>query len=94
MNGAQPMQVDGGSTMINTQQSPNQGKGKRGRKLKKNVTVRDNNAFSTYLFRVLKTTKPELGISKNAMGQLNQIVADQFENIMTEARKLMIFAKK
>jgi histone H2B len=71
------------------------GKGKKGgRKLKRTVTVRDNNAFSTYLFRVLKTTKPDLGISKNAMGQLNQIIADQFENIMGEARKLMIFSKR
>jgi histone H2B len=62
--------------------------------LRKNVTVRDTNAFSTYLFRVLKTTQPEQGISRNAMGQLNQIIADQFENVMNEARKLMIFTKK
>lgn len=57
------MQVDGASSI---QQKP-EVKGKRGRKMKKNITVRDNNAFSTYLFRVLKSTQPELGISKNAM---------------------------
>ena len=76
------------------QQAPSEAKGKKGKKMKKIVTVRDNNALSTYLFRVLKSTKPELAISKNAMGQLNQIIADQFENIMTEARKLAIYSKK
>lgn len=44
--------------------------------------------------KVLKTTKPELGISKNAMAQLNQIIADQLEKIMDEARKLTLFSKK
>ena len=42
----------------------------------------------------MKQVKPELGISKKAMAQCNQIVAELFERIMDEARKLTLFTKK
>ena len=61
---------------------------------KKFLQIRDDKAFQLYIYRVLKQVKPELGISKRAMSQLNQIVADLFERIMEEARKLVNFSKK
>ena len=63
-------------------------------KKKKTLHVRDPQAFQLYIFRVMKQIKPELAISKKAISQINQIVGDMFEEIMTEARKLTIFNKK
>jgi histone H2B len=63
-------------------------------KKKKFLQIRDDKAFQLYIFRVLKQVKPELGISKLAMQQCNQIVADLFERIMDESRKLTLFNKK
>jgi hypothetical protein len=37
------------------------------KKKKKIMNLRADNAFSIYLLRILKTTKPEIGISKKAM---------------------------
>lgn len=61
---------------------------------RKPLRIRDGNSFQTYIFRVLKEIKPELGISKKAIAQLNQILACLFENMMDECRRLMIFSKK
>jgi histone H2B len=66
----------------------------KARKVKKAIKLRDSNSMQTYIYRVLKEVKPELGISKKAMAQLNQILAELFENMMAESRKLMIFSKK
>jgi len=52
------------------------------------------NSFQTYIFRVLKEIKPELGITKPAINQFNQIICDLFEKIMDEARRLLIHSKK
>lgn len=38
---------------------------------KKTMKVRDSNSFQTYIYRVLKEVKPELGVSKNAMELIN-----------------------
>jgi hypothetical protein len=35
------------------------------------MKVRDSNSFQTYIYRVLKEVKPELGVSKNAMELIN-----------------------
>jgi hypothetical protein len=37
------------------------------KKKKKIMNLRADNAFSIYLLRILKTTKPEIGISRKAM---------------------------
>lgn len=58
------------------------------------MKLRDNNSFQTYIYRVLKEVKPELGISKKAMAQLNQILAELFEKMMDESRRLTLFTKK
>ncbi|CDW90905.1 histone h2b [Stylonychia lemnae] len=63
-------------------------------KKKRNTRLRGENSFQTYIFRVMKEIKPELSISKNAIAQLNQILANLFENLMDESRRLMIFCKK
>ena len=38
---------------------------------KKAHTIKDEGAFNTYIYRVLKEVSPETGISKNAMHTLN-----------------------
>ena len=42
----------------------------------------------------MKQIKPETGISKKAMELFCQIIADLFERIMDEGRKLTLFSKK
>jgi histone H2B len=64
------------------------------KKKKKHYNVRDPNAFSIYLLRILKTTKPDIGISKKAMGQLSQMIGDLLEQVMDEARDLTLYSKK
>merc|ERR1711976_898186 len=62
---------------------------------KQKATIyRDEDAFSTYIFRVCKEVCPDSGISKKAMKTLNHIVADKFEQIMNEARSLNLNNKK
>ncbi len=56
--------------------------------------VLDKTSFQTYIYRVLKEVKPELGISKNGIGLINNILAELFIKIMQDARNLMIFSKK
>ena len=74
-----------------------QAPGKRGRPAgvkKQQVKLRDNNSFQTYIYRVLKEVKPDVGISKSSMSLINNLISELFENIMKEARNLMIFSKK
>ena len=54
----------------------------------------DPTSFQTYIFRVLKEVKPELGISKKGIALINNIIAELFIKIMQDARNLMIFSKK
>lgn len=61
---------------------------------KKQLKLRDSNSFQTYIFRVLKEVKPELGVSKKGMALINNIVVELFEKIMSEARTLMIYSKR
>ena len=58
------------------------------------MKIRDSNSFQTYIFRVMKETKPEMSIGKNAMALMNSIIVELFEKLMGEARHLMIFSKK
>lgn len=58
------------------------------------VTIRSSNAFSLYLFRILKTVRDDTGISKKGMNLLNQLIANAFEEIMKEARNLVLYQKK
>ena len=62
--------------------------------VKKRITLRDQRSFQTYIFRVLKETKPEMSISKQGMTVINGIIVELFEKIMREARELMIHSKK
>ena len=58
---------------------------------------RDPKAFNTYIFRVLKqvcSEKEQIGISTSAMATMNSIVADTFDNLMSEGRMLVINQKK
>ena len=67
---------------------------KKKQTLKKASTHRDENAFTTYIFRVCKETCPDSTVSKKAMLTLNQIIADKFEDLMKESRELVITNKK
>ena len=61
---------------------------------KKAQSLRDGRSFQVYIFRVLKESKPETSISKNAMIMVNEIIAEVFEKLMRESRELMIHGKK
>ncbi len=67
---------------------------KKRQTLKKAATHRDEGAFQTYIYRVCKEVCPDSAISKKAMTMLNQIVADKFEQIMSESRGLIVNTKK
>ena len=54
----------------------------------------DEGAFKTYIFRVLKEAAPEVGISQKAMHAMNHLVADKFDQVMSEGRMLVINSKK
>ena len=69
-------------------------KGKKKKDKGKALSIRDDGAFNTYIFRVLKEVAPEAGISKKAMMALNQMMAEKFDEIMREARDLTHNTKK
>ena len=48
----------------------------------------------TYIFRVLKEAAPEYSISKKAIGMINEILIDKYDEFLKESRDLMIFSKK
>lgn len=50
--------------------------------------------YSSYIYRVLKESHPDTGISTNAMHIMNSYVNDLFERIATEASKLAAYNKK
>ena len=64
---------------------------------KRPKTCRDPGAFNTYIFRVLKQVaaeKEQVGISQKAMDTMNSIIADTFDNLMSEGRMLVINGRK
>lgn len=60
---------------------------------KKRVKVRKE-TYSSYIYKVLKQTHPDTGISQKSMSILNSFVNDIFERIATEASKLAAYNKK
>jgi histone H2B len=44
--------------------------------------------WNTYLYRVLKETHPDTGITRKSMAVMNDVVEDMFEKIMNEASEL------
>lgn len=51
-------------------------------------------SYSTYIYKVLKQTHPDTGISQKAMSIMNSFVNDIFERIASEASKLAVYNKK
>ena len=60
---------------------------------KKRSKVRKE-TYSSYIYKVLKQTHPDTGISQKSMSILNSFVNDIFERIATEASKLAAYNKK
>ena len=54
----------------------------------------NNDTFSSYAYRVLKKTCPELGVTKKSMNILDAFVKDIFERICGEASNLARHAKR
>lgn len=50
--------------------------------------------YSSYIYKVLKQTHPDTGISTRAMSIMNSFVNDIFERVATEASKLAAYNKK
>ncbi|KAK6198891.1 histone H2B.2 [Scheffersomyces amazonensis] len=50
--------------------------------------------YSSYIYKVLKQTHPDTGISQQAMSIMNSFVNDIFERIASEASKLAAYNKK
>ena len=61
--------------------------------IKKKSKVRKE-TYSSYIYKVLKQTHPDTGISQKSMSILNSFVNDIFERIATEASKLAAYNKK
>ena len=51
-------------------------------------------SFSLYIYKVLKSINPDIGISKKGMAVINSLVADMFEQVALEASKLVRYQKK
>lgn len=60
---------------------------------KKRSKVRKE-TYNTYIYKVLKQTHPDTGISKKAISIMNSFVTDIFERIASEASKLAAYNKK
>lgn len=56
---------------------------------KKRRTRKRKETYNIYIFKCLKTTNPELGMSSKAMAALNSFVNDMFDSIAMEAGKLV-----
>ena len=50
--------------------------------------------YSSYIYKVLKQTHPDTGISRQAMSIMNSFVDDIFERIASEASKLAAYNKR
>lgn len=62
-------------------------------KTKKRTKTRKE-TYSSYIYKVLKQTHPDTGISQKAMSIMNSFVNDIFERIAGEASKLASYNKK
>ncbi|OMO58182.1 Histone H2B [Corchorus capsularis] len=62
--------------------------GKEKRKRVKRKGLDGNEAYKTYVFRVLKQVHPGMAISSKAMSIINSLMNDMFERIAEEATKL------
>nr|7WLR_D Chain D, Histone H2B [Komagataella pastoris]7WLR_H Chain H, Histone H2B [Komagataella pastoris] len=51
-------------------------------------------SYASYIYKVLKQTHPDTGISQKAMSIMNSFVNDIFERIASEASKLASYNKK
>ncbi|ANZ75248.1 Histone H2B.2 [Komagataella phaffii CBS 7435] len=60
---------------------------------KKRSKVRKE-SYASYIYKVLKQTHPDTGISQKAMSIMNSFVNDIFERIASEASKLASYNKK
>lgn len=60
----------------------------------KKKTKARKETYSSYIYKVLKQTHPDTGISQKAMSIMNSFVNDIFERIATEASKLAAYNKK
>lgn len=61
---------------------------------KKKKTKGRKETYSSYIYKVLKQTHPDTGISTKAMSIMNSFVNDIFERIASEASKLATYNKK
>ncbi|AOW05993.1 histone H2B [Yarrowia lipolytica] len=61
---------------------------------KKKRTKARKETYSSYIYKVLKQTHPDTGISTRAMSIMNSFVNDIFERVATEASKLATYTKK
>ncbi|CUM67813.1 uncharacterized protein PRCAT00005519001 [Priceomyces carsonii] len=60
----------------------------------KKKTKARKETYSSYIYKVLKQTHPDTGISQKAMSIMNSFVNDIFERIALEASKLAAYNKK
>lgn len=61
---------------------------------KKKKTKSRKQTYSSYIYKVLKQTHPDTGISTKAMSIMNSFVNDIFERVATEASKLAAYNKR
>ncbi|PVH21528.1 histone H2B.2 [Candidozyma haemuli] len=60
----------------------------------KRKTKTRKETYSSYIYKVLKQTHPDTGISQKAMSIMNSFVNDIFERVASEASKLAAYNKK
>ena len=51
----------------------------------------DHTKYSTFIYKVLKQVHPNIGMSKKAMGIMNELMHDVFDRLAIEAGKLCKF---
>lgn len=61
---------------------------------KKKRTKGRKETYTSYIYKVLKQTHPDTGISTRAMSIMNSFVNDIFERVATEASKLAAYNKR
>ncbi len=61
---------------------------------KKKRTKTRKETYSSYIYKVLKQTHPDTGITTKAMSIMNSFVNDIFERVASEASKLAAYNKK
>lgn len=61
---------------------------------KKKKSKSRKQTYSSYIYKVLKQTHPDTGISTKAMSIMNSFVNDIFERVATEASKLAAYNKR